>query len=216
MHKSSVTLIALAAAAMLVAGCERSPRMEVESRDLGNFEAIDFHGAAEVKITVGEPAALSIEGSQRALKAIDTSVRDNVLYLRAEKSGWSFIGDQQKLKLSISMPKLTSFDSSGAGSVRITGLAGGEHLVRVAGAHNIEAEGTLDNLQIKLDGAGNIDYGKVVTQNAKVTVNGAGNVEVHPIVLLDARVNGVGAVHFVGEPQKVESAIHGLGAIKRK
>jgi len=45
-------------------------------------------------------------------------------------------------------------------------------------AHSIEARGQLDKLTVELDGAGNVDYSKVTTQDAKVTVNGAGHVVV--------------------------------------
>jgi hypothetical protein len=47
-------------------------------------------------------------------------------------------------------------------------------------------------------------------------VNGAGNVEVHATRSLRAEVNGVGAVRYAGDPAKVESELHGLGAITRR
>jgi len=199
-----------------LSGCHRPPKLTVESSHLDEFQAIDFRGAAELDITVGAPTAFSVKGSESAVKDLETSVRDGTLYLRSERVGWSLFGDQRKLKITISSPQLTTFESSGAGDVRIAGFAGGEHRVRIAGAHNLKASGALDKLTIQLEGAGNVDYSQVVAQSVKVTVNGAGNVEVQPVASLDAQVNGVGAVQYVGEPQKVESAIHGLGAIKRK
>ena len=202
--------------AAVLSGCERVPRMAVESSDLGRFDAVDFHGAAELNIVVGQPSEFSVSGGERAVKQLETSVRGNTLYLRAQKSGWSWFGDQRKLVLNIHTPSLISFVSNGAGDVHISGLAGGEHTVRIAGAHNVEAEGTLDSLTIELDGAGNIDYGKVKTREVNVRVNGAGNVEVDPTVSLDAQVNGVGAVQYRDEPQRVTSSIHGLGTIQRK
>jgi prolipoprotein diacylglyceryltransferase len=118
--------------------------------------------------------------------------------------------------LTITTQKLTSLQSSGAGSIEITGLNGGDQTVRIAGAHNLEAHGQLDKLTVELDGAGNVDYGSVTSQEATIVVNGAGHVLVRPTQLLSATVNGIGAIHYKGEPQKVESNLHGIGTIGKQ
>jgi hypothetical protein len=197
------------------AGCDREP-LEAESRDIGSFEAIELRGAAELNIVVGQPAAIKIEGTEYAVKGLRTEVHDNTLSIEAKKSGWAWFGDRDELKLTISTPKLTTLQSSGAGNIEVKGLDGGDQTVRIAGAHNVEAHGKLDKLVVELDGAGNVDYGSVTSTEAKVTVNGAGHVLVRPTELLSATVNGVGAVHYKGEPQKVESNIHGIGTISRQ
>jgi len=216
MNHSIRTLLAAcsAAFALLLGGCDREP-IEAASRDLGTFEAIDLRGAAEIDVVVGQSASLKIEGSQYAVKNLRTEVSGDTLSIEAKKSGWAWFGDRDELKFTITMPKLTTLLSSGAGSIHVSGLNGGEQLVRIAGAHSIEARGQLDKLTVELDGAGNVDYSKVTTQDAKVTVNGAGHVVVKPTQSLSATVNGVGAIHYVGEPQKVESSIHGIGTISR-
>jgi hypothetical protein len=61
-----------------------------------------------------------------------------------------------------------------------------------------------------------VDYHNVVVAEARVKVNGAGNVEVQATKSLRAEVNGVGAVRYSGDPSKVESELHGLGAITRR
>ncbi len=210
----TLTLATLTFATLGLAGCERGS-LEAESRDLGSFESIDLRGAAEIVIAVGQPASLKIEGSDYAVKGLRTEVRDNTLSIQAKKSGWAWFGDNDELKLTITMPKLTSLESSGAGHIEVSGLNGGDQRIRIAGAHSIEGQGKLDNLTIELDGAGNVDYGKVTVRDAKVTVNGAAHVLVQPTQMLQATMNGVGAINYAGDPQKVESNIHGIGTISR-
>ena len=195
--------------------CDREP-LEATSRDLGTFEAISLRGAADVRITVGEAASIKIEGSTYAVKNLQTEVNQNTLSIESHKSGWAWFGDRDELRLTITMPKLTSFESSGAGNIQVTNLNGGDQNVRIAGAHNLVAHGKLDKLSIELDGAGNVDYGDVQTQEATITVNGAGHVVVKPSGRLVATVNGVGAINYLGEPQKVESNLHGIGTIARQ
>jgi hypothetical protein len=218
MNNSIRCLLASACAIVVLssAGCERHESLEAESRDLGDYTAIDLRGAAEIKISVGQPSSLKIEGSDYAVKGLRTEVRDNTLYIEAKKTGWAWFGDGDELRLTISMQKLLSLSSSGAGSIKMSGLNGGDQIVRIAGAHNLEASGQLDKLTIELDGAGNVDYGKVTTQDANVTVNGAGHVLVRTTQFLSATMNGVGAIQYEGNPQKVESSIHGVGSISRR
>ena len=218
MNTSARFLLVTGVAAIILgtAGCDRHEQLEVESRDLGQYSAINLRGAAEIKIAVGQTESLKIEGSDYAVKALRTEVRDNTLFIEAKKSGWAWFGDGDQLKLTISMPKLTELKSSGAGSIDISGLDGGDQLISIAGAHNMEASGKLDKLTIELNGAGNVDFGKVAAQNAKVTVNGAGHVLVQVSQVLSATMNGVGAINYEGEPQKVESNLHGIGTIGKK
>jgi hypothetical protein len=199
-----------------LSGCERGADMTVESQDLGTFSAIDFNGAGKVNITVGAPSAVGIEGGARAIKHLRIYVENDTLVIRPTEAHWSWLDSPQQLTLNIGAKTLTSLETKGAGSVHITGLKGGEHRVLVAGAFNIEARGELDRLDITLQGAGNVDYSRVIAQEANVVLRGAGNIEVNPVKLLDAAVHGVGAVQYFGEPDKVESVVHGLGAIQPK
>jgi hypothetical protein len=186
-----------------------------QARDIENFDSIELRGAAELVVNVGPATSLNLDGSERTLKQVETHVRGDTLVINVSKSrGW--FGDGGHLKVSITTPKLTSLESNGAGDIEIHGLNGGEQKLELAGAHNVKADGHLEKLKIELSGAGNVDYRNVVVADAKVTVNGAGNVEVHATQSLRAEVNGVGAVRYSGDPAKVESELHGLGAITRR
>jgi len=209
-----IARVLLASLLTLLAGCERGDPLRIESSDLGEFTAINFHGAGEVNIRVGAPSSLQVEGGSEVVKDLRSYVKDGVLFIRPNDSRWNWFEGSHKLVLTITMPELKELEANGAGSIQITGLTGGEHKLLVAGAFNIEAQGSVERLQIILEGAGNVNYRDVIAQEAKVELRGAGNVEVRPVQLLDAAVHGVGAVQYVGEPQKVASAIHGLGAIK--
>jgi Putative auto-transporter adhesin, head GIN domain len=166
-------------------------------------------------ITVGPATSLNLDADERTLKNVETRVKGDTLIIDVTKShGW--FSDQGHLKIVVTTPTLKSLESNGAGDIEITGLNGGEQSLELAGAHNVKAEGRLDKLTVELAGAGNVDYHKVITGVARVTVNGAGNVEVNTTESLRAEVNGVGAVRYLGNPAKVESELHGLGAITRR
>jgi len=186
-----------------------------QKRDVEDFHSIELRGAAELNITVGPAASLNLDASERTLKYVETRVKGDTLVIDVTKSrGW--FSENGRLKITVTVPTLESLESNGAGDIEITGLNGGEQKLELAGAHNVKAEGRLDKLTLKLSGAGNANYRNVIVGDARVTVNGAGNVEVHATESLRAEVNGVGAVTYSGNPQKVESELHGLGSISRR
>jgi len=173
-----------------------------------------MRGAAEVIINVGPPASLNLDADERTMKYVETRVKGDRLYIDVSKKH-SWFSNQSRLKITVTLPMLKSLESDGAGDIEITGLNGGDQELDLSGAHNVKAEGHLDKLRLKLSGAGNVNYKKVVIADARVTVNGAGNVELHTTDSLRAEVNGVGAVTYSGDPDKVESQLHGLGSIGR-
>jgi hypothetical protein len=101
----------------------------------------------------------------------------------------------------------------GGNDVSVQGYAGGESNIRAEGAVNIEAQGELDRLTIRMAGAGNGDFSRLVANDTHVVVDGVGNVVVHPKEKLDATMNGVGAIHYTGTPREVRTRMNGLGHI---
>jgi hypothetical protein len=186
-----------------------------QQRNIEDFDAIEMHGAADLKIVVGPAASVSVETSERRQKDVKVHVEGHTLQIDVTKMrGW--FGESGPLKLAITTPELKSLESNGAGAIAISGLHGGDQKLELAGAHDVKGEGSLDKLTIELSGAGSVDFKNVETQEAKVEVNGAGNVEVTAKKSLHAEVNGVGAVRYGGNPEKVESELHGLGSITRR
>jgi hypothetical protein len=173
-----------------------------------------MRGVAEVLINVGPAASLNLEANERTMKYVETRVKGDKLYIDiAKKHSW--FSDQNRLKITVTLPMLKSLKSDGAGDIEITGLNGGDQELDLSGFHNVKAEGHLDKLKLKVSGAGNVNYKKVIVADARVTINGGGNVELHTTDSLRAEVNGVGAVTYSGDPSKVESQLHGLGSIGR-
>ena len=194
---------------------DKSDKTEVfssEAKSVENFEHIRFRGAAQLDISVGESPAFKVDGNQKRIK--DISVHGNTLVINVTKSrGWFSRDDSGDLTIHVSVPKLTELESNGAGEISIKGLQGGDQRLELSGAHDVKAQGTLDKLDLKLSGAGAVDYTKVATADVKVQVNGAGEVKVQAKDSLHAEINGVGAVRYTGNPKHVNSELHGLGTI---
>lgn len=210
----------LAAVTLLLSGCGRHDEVESdplvnERRDVESFDSIDLEGAARLEIKIGEPLSVQVSGSEKAVGRLETRVSGDTLYIKNKPRDW-VMNSNSRLTLQITVPKLDSLKLEGGNDVSLTGLHGGDTTIKASGAANIKADGELDELDVRLKGAGHADLSKLAVNDAKVTVDGVGSVVVNPRESLDATMNGVGAIFYTGSPRKVNTRMNGLGTIARQ
>ena len=216
-------LLLMVASAALLSACDdgddrRSGRGPAgsETREVGSFDSIEMRGAARLEITIGKPESLVIEGRASSIERVESEVRHNTLYIESKPRDWFMSNNRRRITLKITVPELESLDVEGGNDVRLTGYDGGESRIRAAGAAHIVAEGRLDELSLRMSGAGHGDFSRLVADETKVVVEGVGSVIVHPKDTLDATMNGVGAILYTGNPREVNTRMNGLGTIARR
>jgi hypothetical protein len=217
-------LLLIVASATLLNACDdrddrrssnRGPSRS-ETREVESFDSIDMRGAARLEITVGQPESLVIEGRASSIERGETDVRHDTLYIESKPRDWFMSNNRRRITVKITVPELESLEVEGGNDVRLTGFDGGETKIRAAGAAHIIAEGHLEELTVRMAGAGHGDFSRLVADQAKVIVEGVGSVIVHPKETLDATMNGVGAILYTGNPREVNTRMNGLGTIARR
>ncbi len=222
-ERAAGLLLIVASATLLNACGDRDDRRSSnrgpsrsETREVDSFDSIDMRGAARLEITVGQPESLVIEGRASSIERVETDVRHDTLYIESKPRDWFMSNNRRRITVKITVPELESLEVEGGNDVRLTGFAGGDTKIRAAGAAHIIAEGRLDELTIRMAGAGHGDFSRLVADEAKVIVEGVGSVIVHPKETLDATMNGVGAILYTGNPREVNTRMNGLGTIARR
>jgi hypothetical protein len=204
---------------ILLGGCGKYERhagpMTSESRDIGDFDSISLRGSAQLHVTVGQPASLTVEGSQEAVQRLETEVDGDTLRIRTSSKEWMLPGGSSKLVVKVTVPKLEELRLEGGNDVRLTGFEGGETRIDIEGAANVKARGRVDELTVQLEGAGHADLRQLVAAAATVTVDGVGSVYVNSTESLDATMNGVGAILYSGTPRHVNTSMRGVGTISK-
>jgi hypothetical protein len=217
-HASRPLLVV--AFALGLSACDDDPRpvgpVTSETRPVDSFDSIDMEGAARLEITVGEAESVVIEGREKMVSRVETDVRGDTLYLQSKPKDWFISNGRPRVTIKVTVPRLESLKVEGGNDVRIAGFNGGDSRIKLAGATHLEAQGTLDELEMHMAGAGHADLSKLVADEAEVTVDGVGSVVVHPKDTLDATMNGVGAILYTGSPREVNTRMNGLGTIGRQ
>lgn len=212
-------MAAIVGAALLLSGCgnhgDNGPTI-TETLKVGSFDSIDIDGAARLEITIGQPVSVVIRGSEKSVRRVASEVREDTLHIKSRAKEWIIRNDNARLTFQITMPRLESLRLEGGNDVNVVGFAGGETEIRASGALNMNADGHLEKLTVRMSGAGHADLSRLVADAATVTVDGVGSVIVNPRESLDATMNGVGAIFYTGSPSEVSTRMNGLGTIGKR
>lgn len=104
-----------------------------------------------------------------------------------------------------------SFTLSGAGNLSLTDLTARRASLVLNGTGNLDASGTAGQVEMQLGGTGEIDAGKLVSDNATASLGGTGSIEGYARNSATISVGGTGSIHFSGHPRCTISK-SGLGS----
>jgi hypothetical protein len=193
-------------------GIEGSGDLETRAFDLEQFDEIAVGGAFEVEIRFGDRQQVSV--------TIDDNLWDN-LELKVKNGRLSVDWDKtcrpdDGCRLELVLTALEAMSISGAAEIDIAEFAGERFQFELNGAAELEMDGVVDDLDIQVSGAGEIDTRDLEARHVKVRISGAGNANITASESLDAKVSGVGNINYWGNPTDKSTSVSGLGSIKSR
>ena len=191
---------------------EGSGDMETRELNLKEFDEIDIGGAFDLEITMGD--------EQKVVMTIDNNLWDNLeaeVHGRTLEIGWDkSCSPDGDCTVVIVVRELEGMNIHGAADVEIEGYRGDSFDFNVSGAAELEMEGEVDNLEIHVSGAGDIDTRELKAKSVEISVSGAGQAKVFASESFEGRVSGVGNIDYWGDPEHQKTKVSGMGNIKRK
>ncbi len=183
--------------------------MKSDERDLGPFDKIDIDGGFDLIITIGQPQKVVVTIDDNLIDYIKTRVHGKTLRIFSDHSYSSDKGG----KIEITVASLEAVSSAGSGTVTVSGLNGERFEYSLAGSGDLIADGKVVDLDISVDGSGNVDTRKLDADRVGVTINGSGEVKVKALKQLNGTVNGSGDIEYTGDPEDVTHHVAGSGSI---
>jgi hypothetical protein len=183
-----------------------------ETRQVAPFTAIEAKCAGTINVTAQGKPGLEISGDDNIVPLIKTEVRNNTLYITAEKD----YEPKNKMQINISTPDLARFVFAGAGEAALANIKNNQLEVVASGAGEVKASGETKEADITLSGAGRVDTRDLRAEKAKATSTGVGEMDVYASEQLDASTSGVGVINYYGNPKTVNKHAGGIGAINQK
>jgi hypothetical protein len=191
---------------------EGSGDMETRELDLKEFQKIDVGGAFDLEITLGDEQKVTMTIDDNLWDNLEAEVHGNTLEIDWDKS----CQPDSDCTVVIVVRELKGMDIHGAADVEIEGYHGDSFSFDVSGAAELEMDGEVDELDINVSGAGDIDTRDLMAKSVEISVSGAGEAKVYASESFEGRVSGVGNIHYWGDPEHQKTKVSGLGNIKSK
>lgn len=212
-----------------------SGKVITQTRDVQGFNEIKVSYPAQVTIQQGEAESLTIEAEDNVAQAIQTQVLNGVLGIDSLNDHHVYVTPTKPVQITVTVKDLSELDFETAGEVILNGLkTDGLRLVMngagtltlkdvqlgtlnctLGGAGTINASGSANEIDLKMDGLGSFNGADLHAQTASVRLDGAGSATVWVDSNLQAAINGLGSVNYYGDP-RVNQSVDGLGSVNRQ
>jgi hypothetical protein len=187
-----------------------SGNLETEQRDLGPFVRIQSEIGIDLQIKIGEPQSVSLTIDDNLLDNVKTRVRGKTLVISSRGS----FSTHRNAVIEITVAKLEEISLEGSGDIRVDGLNGERFDFNLAGSGSLIASGKVQELEISVDGSGNVDTEDLTADDVHVEVNGSGDVKVAAAKSFDGVINGSGNIIYFGDPEDISTNVYGSGSIR--
>lgn len=226
-----IIAIALLVIPLIRANFNHSPTITKEIT-LKAFERIALQDAFHATIKYGTTQKVVISGPSKIVNNAEFKVRRDMLVMEMKEQ----YRNNQRLKVSITIPKLKEVQVNGSGSVYLHAFPNFADLTLEAnGSGDIQAKEDLaiaNNLIATLTGSGSVMLGgkaqrseiavhgsgkfkgaDLKTNSSEASLSGSGNAMLYASEHIEAYLSGSGSLYYKGKP-KIESQTTGSGQIE--
>ena len=206
-----------------------------ENRQVDDFTYVSFGVSGDLVIIQGSKSEVILEGDEEVLENIETIVTGDKLKIKSKSNDWSWWGNSNKIRATVTLKDFTGVNVSGSGDVTNRGtLKGGDVELRVSGSGEIELAMQANDVDCRISGSGNIDLsgsGKTGSlsisgsgdldasdfelETMSISISGSGGASVYATKELDSRISGSGTVRYKGDPDKVSNRSSGSGKLRK-
>lgn len=161
-----------------------------------HFSEIKLLGSGNINYRQDTQSHIELYGSDNIIPLIETYVEGNTLIIKPKKGVNIRKG---KLEINISAPEVNKLSVNGSGNVNLT--------------NGIE---TSKNIELQINGSGNIKGQELSCQRIDVSINGSGNIKLQQIKSQEcqAGISGSGNIVLNGKSAGAKYSIAGSGNIQ--
>ena len=137
-------------------------------------------------------------------------------YIRWNGHGFQVWNANDRLKITVTAPAVTSFDVVGSSDLMIRDYDQPLLNLILSGSGDVTASGSARAVQIDVSGSGDADLAALTTVDADVRVSGSGDVRVGPTGKADVDISGSGDVDLTRRATEISRTLSGSGDIDER
>ncbi len=188
--------------------------------DYTGFDRIslqDLDGTIEIEAGKDFSITVAIDDNLESLLRVSDNNGKLSVSLAGNNNNRMYIEDTH-IKVMITLPQLAALEHDGNTGLTVNGLSGQRFYLRNGGNGTARLNGSVEELEIKNTGNGNVKAQELVAQQVTVNCRGNGNVYVNAAVSITARAQGNSSVINNGKADfsAASSASGNAGLVKKQ
>ncbi len=204
-----------------------------EERTVSGFTGLDISGAIRVELWQDSVYSVKVEADDNLQEYVEVTMEGSKLRIKNKYN--SNISPSKRIVVHVYAPSLSSFDVSGASSIKgntiITSekevdldLSGASSIslevkapkidIDLSGASNVTLQGETRDLSIEGSGSIDVEALDLLAENVRVDISGASSVKTYASVKLDAELSGASKIRYKGNAV-LNSRTSGASSIKK-
>lgn len=187
-----------------------------ETRELPSFTSVVADGSVDVVVHPSNTNRAVVSGYSNLVPQYETVVNGSGK-LRLKFRDKFINVHHNNIKVDVYTTGISSYTINGSGNTTIRqGIISENMDLDINGSGDIHVEqNKFVNMNCKVNGSGNIHAQSCTTDHANVTISGSGNVKLTVLKTLSVRISGSGDVDYWGSPQITKMDVSGSGDIKK-
>lgn len=180
------------------------------------FDKIELAGLnGKAMVTIGKQFSVEVTIDDNLAGLLEVKEKDGKLALGlSDNKNNSLYLENTNIHIRICMPEISVLENDANCNVAVQNIVGRYFRVENYGNGDIQLDGTIDQLDIKKEGNGNISAARLIAKTVDATVAGNGDVTIHATESLYVSGSGNGDVIITGKGKlKAGSTIKGNGEI---
>jgi hypothetical protein len=181
-----------------------------QTRSLPPFTHVNLAGDNNVFVRVGAKQSVVVHADRNLLARVTTRVRACAIVIYTTPGN---LNARSPMYVVVSVPSLDGLALEGAGNIGATGIDAPSLSVTLPGSGNIEASGSVEKLDVTIDGEGTVSLRGLVARDAKAELAGGGTIALTATHSLSASLSGTGTIFYGGNPPHFTQRVTGTGTI---
>ncbi len=168
--------------------------------DEKGFDKIELRDlSGKVTVEVGKPFQIQIDIDDNLEKLLSVKANNGKLKIEFEgnENNKMYI-ENTNISVRISLPEISVMEHRGNNQLVVNGIIGRYFRLEKTGNGDVDLNGSIDNLDIKKSGNGNVNATNVIAQEAEVNSSGNGDVIVNAVKVFRANGSGNGDIKNTG------------------
>ncbi len=205
-----VITVSLSSCSLFTSAVEGDSNVTKKVRNVGSFSGVELEGIGNIILTQGSQS-VEIETDSNLQDLIKTKIEDGNLVIYQDENI-----EPSKLEIYVSTPTISEIELNGSGSIICqSDLKGDELDIELDGSGDIRLAGVkYDELELELDGSGDVNIAGSLDY-AKIELDGSGDIYMSECEIDEAKVELDGSGNIsLKVMETIHAEINGSGDIK--